>query len=330
MTIFDCQLHWWPREYFDLLSKRASLPRLRADGDDYIMQYSNGSEVRYLSRYVDIDLQFHEIEATGEDIVMINSIGGDAFHFGTMSSGEAKLCTTLINKKRSEAGHAHPGRFVGIAVIPWEHPELACDILEDAVIGHGLKGVTLPSNFNGEPVDASRFRIIFKKIHELDVPILIHPCRSLAADKLPEYGGAIEFALGYLADSSTAAIRLVFSGLMEEFPNLKILHHHAGGVIPYIIGRIDAEVDDPWSDLPKLPHLPSVYFKRMYVDTVTLDPRTIRQAVEFYGIDHVVFGSDYPFWKLEDSLKVVREALQEPELSAVFDRNARTLFKIDS
>jgi aminocarboxymuconate-semialdehyde decarboxylase len=326
--IYDCQSHWWPRSYFERLCERPTYPRAVRDGDGYRFEFSADRTVPFPVEFVDLD---RHLEMLGEEIVPVSSLGGEALTFEAFEPDEAVEIAELINGERAAAQERlGPDRFVGVAVIPWEDTELALRVLDRAVGERGLKGVSLPSNIVGEPLDAPRLRPVYSRVAELGVPLFLHPNPSVMNAQLTDYGDALEYMVGYVADTSLAALRLVLSGIMEENPVLKVVHHHAGGVIPMIAGRIDKEVHDPWVLVPPLPRPPSEYFKRMYADVVVLDPLSIRHALDFYGIDHIVFGSDSPFWTVEESLAALDKVdLSEEERERVLRLNARDLLGID-
>ncbi|MCC6472334.1 MAG: amidohydrolase family protein, partial [Burkholderiales bacterium] len=113
----------------------------------------------------------------------------------------------------------------------------------------------------------------------------------------------LHLSLGRVIEVSVAAMRLVLSGTMERHPGLKVVMSHTGGALPYQAGRMDKN-----SKAAKLPRDPSEYLRRMYTDTVSPHAMGVRFAVEFYGADHVMYGSDYPCWTPEGALKVFEEA----------------------
>jgi aminocarboxymuconate-semialdehyde decarboxylase len=119
-------------------------------------------------------------------------------------------------------------------------------------------------------------------------------------------------------------LRLIFSGIMERHPALKVMHTHGGGVLPYQAGRIDKN-----ARIKGLPELPSTYLRRTYVDTVCPQELTVKTAVEFYGADHVMYGTDYPCWSPKAAVAVVQGAgLSEADSVRVLRDNAAGLLGI--
>jgi aminocarboxymuconate-semialdehyde decarboxylase len=135
------------------------------------------------------------------------------------------------------------------------------------------------------------------------------------------YDGALHLSLGRVIEVSTAAMRLILSGTMERHPNLKVVMSHTGGALPYQSGRMDKN-----SKAAKLPRPVSEYLRRMYTDTVSPHSEGMKFAIEYYGIDHVMYGTDYPCWDPAPCLKL----LENVEMSAadkqkLFYDNARRI-----
>src|SRR5262249_39847468 len=145
---------------------------------------------------------------------------------------------------------------------------------------------------------------------------------ALVGEDLEGYGGALQLSRGRIIEVSVAASRLVFSGLMERYANLKIVMSHTGGALPYQSGRMDKNGKNA-----KLPRPPSAYIKRMYTDTVSPHSMGMKFAIDYYGIDHVMYGSDYPCWDPATALALIHEiGLSEVHLDKLFCRNAQHVF----
>ena len=128
-------------------------------------------------------------------------------------------------------------------------------------------------------------------------------------------------SLGRVVEVSVAAMRLVLSGIMERHPNLKIVMSHTGGALPYQSGRMDKN-----GKAAKLPQPPSDYIKRMYTDTVSPHTPGMKFAIEYYGIDHVMYGTDYPCWDPATALELLDEVgLSQADQEKIFYGNARRI-----
>ena len=185
----------------------------------------------------------------------------------------------------------------------------------------------MPSNVAGEALDSPRLRPIWACLATHSLPVFLHPTRTIFAGALQRFG--LEYVVGYVFDTTAAALALVFSGVLDEFPELAIVHPHLGGTIPYLAGRIDYESKQPWAATRELERAPSEYLRRFFVDTVSYNPGALKLALDFYGTDRVLLGTDFPWWPATDGVALVREALAtRPELDAVLNLNARRLLHL--
>ena len=222
----------------------------------------------------------------------------------------------------------HAGRVWASAILPLQDTRLAIEELERAVTRLNLVAVNIPGSIgpNNEFVDEPRLEPLFDRIEELGVPVYLHPTDAVFPDVMKGYNGALYSALGRVFDVSASAFRLVLSGIMERHPNLKVFMSHTGGALAYQAGRMDKN-----ASIKSLPEKPSTYLKRMYTDTVSPHALGVKFAIDFYGVDHVLYGDDYPCWNPEGSLDVFEEVstqLSEAEQLKVYATNAHALFSL--
>lgn len=187
----------------------------------------------------------------------------------------------------------YPDHFIAMATVPLQDGELAARELDRAVRDLGMKGVMIGSNVNGRNLDEPGFRPFFAKAEELGVPIFIHPHYVLAQERLQRYH--LVNLIGNPTDTAVAAASLVFGGVMEEFPRLKVYLAHAGGVVPYIRGRWE----HGWRNNPNarraIDRPPSHYLARFYYDSIAHSGEALSYLVRLVGADKVMLGTDYPF-----------------------------------
>lgn len=210
----------------------------------------------------------------------------------------------------------HPDRFFGVATVPMNNPGAMVEEVYRAVEELGLNGVLLYSSVDsraadephlggaGRPIDRPEFEEFYEAVADLNVPIWLHPSRP---STVPEYVGEqrskylIWQMFGWPFELSAAMARIVFGGVFERHPELKIIAHHAGGMIPLLSGRMDVhtELFETFgsADLGGSVSQPySQHFKKFYADTATFGSSSaLRSAIEFFGADHILFGTDAPF-----------------------------------
>jgi aminocarboxymuconate-semialdehyde decarboxylase len=216
----------------------------------------------------------------------------------------------------------YPGRLWASAAVPLQDTRVAIEVLDHAIDKLGLMGANLPGSVGSDPrIDAERLEPFYDRVEQLGVPLFLHPTDAVFQDMLDGYGGALHLSLGRVIEVSVAASRLVLSGLMERHPGLKVVLSHTGGALPYQSGRMDKN-----SKAAKLPQPASAYLKRMYTDTVSPHAAGLKFAIEYYGIDHVMYGTDYPCWDPATALELLDEVPLSPaERQKLFYDNARRI-----
>lgn len=260
-----------------------------------------------------------------------------------------KLSSDLVQRSNDEMADLvskHRDRFAGYAaVLPMHDPDAALIELE-RVFKAGALGVQIETNIGGVPLDDSRFEPFFAHMADAKRPIWIHPFRlptmpDYATEKTSRYG--MSQALGWPYETAVALSRLVFAGVLERFPALRIIGHHGGGMIPHFSGRLGRylEVWGPRIDsdlaaaLPKLKRSLLDYFRMFYVDTALNGGKhAVECVVDFFGANHVLFGTDTPFDPapgefVRDTIADI-EALDgdQSKKRAIFSGNARRVLGI--
>lgn len=255
----------------------------------------------------------------------------------------------LANDGMAEYVDKYPDRFPAfIASMPMNNPDAACDEIDRCIKDLKAVGIQFFSNVNGKPLDAPELKPLFQKMDEYDLPIWIHPARGADfSDYLSENKSKYEiwFVFGWPYETSAAMARLVFGYYFDEFPNLKIITHHLGGMIPYFEGRVGTS----WDQLGKRtsdedytvilknlkkPHME--YFKMFYADTATFGASgALKCGLEFFGIDNVLFASDCPFdpeqgpGYIRETIKIIDAlSLSAEDQYKIYEGNARKLLKL--
>lgn len=307
-----------------------------------------GKRVRGVPMLVDLDVRFRIMDAHDgyQQILSMSTPPVDAFARGA----DAVDLAQRGNDGMAELVDRHPDRFPGfIASLPMNDVDAAMQELERSISALGARGIQLCSNVSGSALDAPDFQPIFAAMAAYDLPVWLHPYRN--AD-IPDYTTEsrseyeIWWTFGWPYETSVAMARLVFSGLFDRYPDLKVITHHMGAMIPYFEGRIGPGCDqlgvrtsdrDYRALLKQLKKRPFDYFKMFYVDTALFGaPHAVRCGLEFFGPDHVLFASDMPF-DPEKGPGFIRETIRDLEglkLSLedsvkIFEGNARRLLRLN-
>ena len=330
MHIIDSHFHWWPRSVSDTLCKRKTHPRAEVNnrgGYTYLRQQSGDYILNSWAEWFDLDKQLEHMdglrhEGLGHQVDVVCSIGPLSVYFSDLPGEEGRDLATQWNEEMAGAQRKYPGRLWASAAVPLVDTRIAIEVLDDAVGRLGLMGVNLPGSIGSDPrIDAERLEPFYARVEELGLPVFLHPTDAVFVDMLDGYEGALHLSLGRVVEVSVAAMRLVLSGMMERHPKLKIVMSHTGGALPYQSGRMDKN-----SDKARLPRPASHYLKRMYTDTVSPHAAGMKFAIEYYGIDNVMYGTDYPCWDPATALKLLAEVgLSKADQQKIFYDNARRI-----
>ncbi|WP_052489495.1 amidohydrolase family protein [Streptomyces sp. 150FB] len=326
MRAVDTHFHWFPRSHMETMARRADHPRTEPHGDGYRYHYNRGRSFLPLPGvWFDLEAGLAATEAvTGPDTAVVCTTGVLSGLLDQLPLTEAVDEAYAYNAEIAKAQREHTGRFFGTAAVPLLDTEQALAVLDHAIGELDLRGVNLPPMTGGETIDAERLEPFYARVAELGVPLIVHPTDIAFGEALDGYDQAFQRTVGRLLDSSVTVLRLIFSGILECHPGLKVVQTHAGGLLPYQAGRIDKN-----ARIAALPEPPSAYLRRLFVDTVAPQALTIRTAVEFFGADHVLYGTDYPCWSQRAAVDVIDEAgLTDEDRELVMSANAPTVFDL--
>jgi aminocarboxymuconate-semialdehyde decarboxylase len=246
------------------------------------------------------------------------------------------------------AGH---DRFVGfVASLPMNDPDASLAEAKRAIDQLGATGVQMFTNVNGRALDHLDFLPVFELMAAYDLPIWVHPARGAEmTDYLDEPRSRYEiwWTFGWPYETSAMMARLVFSGHLDRFPDLKIITHHLGGMAPYFEGRVGPGMDQLGSRttdedlgvvLERLERRPIDYFRQFYGDTAVFgSAAATRCGLEFFGADHVLFASDSPFDPeqgpgfIRETIRVIDQDLDLPAATReqIYEGNARRMLRLD-
>jgi aminocarboxymuconate-semialdehyde decarboxylase len=234
----------------------------------------------------------------------------------------------VVNDAMSAAHVAHPDRFVGLATLPLQEPKLAADEVDRAARLRGIRGIYLGTNVNGRELDDPAFLPVWERITALGLPAFLHPLNVIGAERLAAY--YLGNLLGNPFDTAVAASRLIFGGVLDRFPRLAVCLPHAGGALPYLIGRLDRG-QNVRRELAHARRPPSAYLRRFTYDTISFSAAALRYLIDLVGADRVMIGSDYCFdMGYERPVEVVTRLarLSRADQGKILGGNAATQLKL--
>ena len=326
-TIVDIYCHIFPDAFFQKMNRIA--PRLG----------NIGARLRGVKKLFDLDERFREMDRFG-DYREIISLPNPPIE--DLATGPVGLELARIgNDAMADLCARHPQRFPSfVAAVSMTDVEGSVKEARRAVKDLGAAGIQIFTNIAGKPLDDGAFEPIFATMAELDQPIWLHPARTAdmsdyAAEKKSRF--EMWWCFGWPYETSVAMVRMVFNGLLDRYPKLKIVTHHLGGMIPYYDGRIGPGMqvlgsrtsDEDYSKvLPSLkrPHLD--YLHDFYGDTALFGGgiHAVRCGLEFFGSDHVVFATDTPLGPIAPTVEVIKRLeITESDRRKIFAGNAERL-----
>ena len=254
------------------------------------------------------------------------SIWPDIFAYGLPSPVGARW-HRLLNECLSELCNKHPGEFALFASVPLPDAAAAAREAEYAMKQLGAAGLVIAANVEGVNLGELALDEFWDAAVKLDAPVFIHPVQAMPPPRVAKF--ALVQIAQYTFDTTLCVGSLIFSGVLDRFPDLRIILSHAGGAFPYLLGRFDcmhARMDRAaQGDVATA--TPSAYVQRFHYDTITHNPMQLRWLAEAASVDRIVLGSDYSFPPADlDPVGTVREAgFAEADVSKILDGNALKL-----
>jgi aminocarboxymuconate-semialdehyde decarboxylase len=242
----------------------------------------------------------------------------------------------ICNDEMAELTAKCPDTFIAaVATIPLNNIDSALRETERAIRQLGFKGIQIHTRVLGKPLSAEELTPLYRLMVGFDLPIWIHPMRSATQ---PDYAAeSISFhqlfsIFGWPYDTTAAMVRLVFAGIFERFPTIKLITHHCGGMVPYFADRLVVHYDNGLERLgaryfPGLTKHPLEYFKMFYADTA-LDgnPSALRCGLGFFGEDHLLFGTDMPY-DIENGGVSIRKTVEAVEALGASEETKRKIYE---
>jgi predicted TIM-barrel fold metal-dependent hydrolase len=304
---------------------------------DYISKakwYGPGTIMEFPMQNADPEARLALMEKYGVDMQAISQTAPVVIGFSPQEAAE--ICR-ISNEDNYALCKAYPGKFANVCIISLQDMKSAMDELERSVNELDCRAITLGSNQNGKGLDFEEFYPFYEKIIEHDLPIFIHPVQWQSYPLVDAFEGWRNMlVLGWPFDTTQAAWRLVLSGTIDRFPQLKVVLHHYGAMLPFFSRRIEQNIRMNLKDRLKEGKDIKEYWKNFYGDTA-LDGAVASYPVgyAFFGPDRTVYGTDYPFgaesgedFYRENLAGVKAMNLPAQEMDKIMGGNAKRLLKI--
>jgi aminocarboxymuconate-semialdehyde decarboxylase len=328
MPVIDFHNHFYPPAYLDALRSGSSAVQVEIDDDGNPRIYYPGDYNIAVPGHRDIDYREQVLQDHGVDTQVV-TLTTPGTHVETPAT--AVKFAALVNDAFAGIVGNKRGRFSALATLPLNDPVASVAELRRACSQLGLRGAMLFSNVNGVGLDDRRFWPIYEAADELGAVLYIHPTHPVGVEAMTDYW--LMPLVGFLADTTLAAAKIVFSGVVERFPRIQWALCHMGGAIPYLAERLDRGFEAFSECRANISRPPTEYLKRFYYDTVNFNPQAIQLAIAFAGVDRILAGSDYPHQigsipKMLSSIHALN--LSETDRAAILGGNAARLLGLDT
>ena len=289
MKVIDFHNHFYPPEYLQVLQKGSSNIKVTFDSEKNPVLHYPGDYNVVVPGHRDIDFRESVLEEAGVDVQLL-SFTSPVTHIEPAE--RAVALAQMVNDSLAKIKTGRSDRFTALATLPLNDPDPSVKEFDRATAELGFKGFMLFSNVNGIALSDERFRPLYERADELKAVFYIHPIYPVGVEAMTDYW--LMPLLGFTFDTTLAAAKLVFSGVVEKFPGIRWVLAHLGGAIPYLAERLDRGYHAFKECRENINRLPSEYLKDFYYDTVNFDPKALQLAIDFTGVDHLLAGSDYP------------------------------------
>jgi aminocarboxymuconate-semialdehyde decarboxylase len=271
-----------------------------------------------------IDERIEDMDRLGIDVQAISPVPPQMYY--TVDPDLGRQAARLVNDGMAAAVARHPHRLVGMGTVPLQAPELAVLEMRRCVNDLGLRGIEISSNVAGHELAEPQFRPFFAAAEELGVLLFMHPLGFTHGQRLSEH--YFNNLIGNPLESTIAVAHLIFGGVLDQHPGLKLCVAHGGGYLPTCFGRMDHAWRARSDCRQHISKLPSEYLRQVYFDTLVFDRRQLRFLVDTYGPDHLLMGTDYPFDMSEPDPVGFHAQLDPSERAKILGGNAARLLKL--
>lgn len=326
MTIIDFHNHYYPPVYLEAL-RAGSRVRVTTD--------PQGNPVLHYPGDYNVVVPGHRDIAFRERVLADEGISRQVLTFTSPGTHyeEPALAVRLarmVNDAFAQVVRDRSARFSALATLPLNDPAASVAEFDRAITELRLPGAMLFSNVNGVALADRRYWPLYERAAEHRAVLYIHPIHPVGVEAMTEYW--LMPLVGFLFDTTLAAAKLVFSGVVERFPGIRWVLTHLGGAIPYLAERLDRGHEAFRECREHINRPPSSYLREFYYDTVNFDPAALQLAIAFAGPERILAGSDYPH--MIGSLRKMKESitaldLLEGQRAAILGGNAARLLGIE-
>jgi aminocarboxymuconate-semialdehyde decarboxylase len=290
-TVIDVHTHMLDNAWVKLLEKHGGKYTMKAVYGGLRAIHLDGAPfMTPVPEMFDWELRIKNMDRVGIDIAVTSLSCPNVFWGGEKISLQA---AQIMNDVMAKAHKQWPDRIQFFASLPWQYPEAALKELKRARKA-GAVGVMVLANVSGKHLTDPLFAKIWKAIDEAGLPVLIHPTAPPGVKEMDMSQFQLTASIGFTTDTTLAVSRMIYDGFFDRYQKLKIIASHGGGTLPFLIGRLDQCFEFIPACRTKIVEKPSLVARRIYCDSVVFTDDALQMAVNVFGSENVLYGSDYP------------------------------------
>jgi aminocarboxymuconate-semialdehyde decarboxylase len=330
MQVVDVHTHFIPMEFVDLLRGGEGPPGVEVtdrEGQDPLVVHDNGLAYPVMSLFHDLGARLEQMDRDGIDVSLV-SIVPSLFLYWTDPVETERVCR-IINDAGSAFAAGSGGRVHALATVPMNEPIAAAKELRRAHDELGMTGVEIGTSVGDTTLDDPSLEPFFAAAEELGMPVMLHPYMSMISPPGPAVQGFhLANVVGNPLETFVAASRLIVGGVLDRHPDLRVLLVHAGGALPFQIGRLQHAYEARAETREVAQRDPVSYLGRFLFDTIIFDPHALRFLIERVGAERVLFGTDIPFDMADLSARDLAAGVDAKTAEAVLAGNALQAFRV--
>jgi aminocarboxymuconate-semialdehyde decarboxylase len=271
-----------------------------------------------------LDVRIADMDRMGVDVQAVAVAVYQYYYWADAELG-AKIAR-VINEEFVESTAAYKGRFLPLGTVPLQDTDAALQELRYLANELDMRGIEIGTHVEGEEISSPRLGPFWAEVEALGLVVVIHTQGATHPQRLADHN--FVNIIGHAFEATLATAHLIFDGVVERHPDLKIVVVHGGGYLPAYAGRIDHGWEAREDVREGVPQLPTTYLRKFYFDTMVFEPDQVEYLVDTYGADHVMLGTDYPYDMGDDdplALLGASTGLKQEQVDLIAGGNAARL-----
>jgi aminocarboxymuconate-semialdehyde decarboxylase len=288
-VIIDMHVHYYLPEFVEAVRSSGAFDVYIRDDGRIVVKWRGGVTLTVPQPHPDVEVRLAMMDELGIDMQVLSVPSPSAY----FEEGDAAIrVAQIVNDGFAGIVRDHPDRFRALAALPLKSVDDSIAELERCMGDLGMPGAMILTNIDGELLDSARLESFWERASELNALMYVHPTLPASTEGLQDYSLAI--ALGFFQETNLALSRLVFSGVFERHKGIRWVFSHAGGTMPFMFPRLDNYYHQFPQCREHIVKPPTEYLAGLMYDTATTHVPALRCAIETYGVERLIYGSDYP------------------------------------